>query len=87
MKELIVQVPPLTEWKVYKISRQLSCIDGLRFLGYCKEQSCLLLHIDQSKIRNTEIVTTSIHHLNGKLKTEEIKGYSIYDVLDSKMPH
>ena len=44
-RELIVQVPELTEWKVYKISKQLACLDGLRFLGYFKERSCLLLHV------------------------------------------
>ena len=84
--ELIVQVPKLTEWKAFKIRRQLDCLDGIRFLGYYKERSCILLHVDPKKITNTKIITTTIHHLNEKMKTDEIKGYSIYDVLDDKLP-
>jgi hypothetical protein len=85
--ELIVQVPELTEWKVFKISKQLACLDGLRFLGYFQAGSCLLLHIDGNKISNSDIITTTIHHLNEKLKTNEVKGYTIYDVLDNKYPY
>lgn len=85
-RELIVHVPELTEWKVYKISKQLACLDGLRFLGYFKERSCLLLHVDTKKIACADIITTTIHHLNEKLNTEEINGYSIYQVLDHQLP-
>lgn len=85
-RELIVQVPELSEWKVYKISKQLACLDGLRYLGYFKAGSCLLLHVDATKIPDTDIITTTIHHLNEKLKTNQIKGYSIYDILDNKYP-
>ncbi len=84
--ELIVQVPKLTEWKAFKISRQLNCLEGLRYLGYFKERSCLLFHVDAKKIADINIITTTIHHLNEKMKTDEIKGYSIYDVLDNKLP-
>ena len=84
--ELIVQVPDLTEWKVYKISKQLSCLDGLRYLGYFKDGSCLLFHVDSKKIADTNIIITTIHHLNEKMKTDVIKGFSIYEVLDDKLP-
>ncbi len=85
-RELIVHTPELSEWEVYKISRQLNCIEGLRYLGYFKAGSCLLLHVDASRIANTDIITTTIHHLNKKMKTNEVKGYSIYDILDNKYP-
>ncbi len=84
-KELIVKVPDLTEWKAYKIQRQLACLDGLRYLGYFKERSCLLFHVDTKKIIDRTIITTIIHHLNGKMKTDVINGVTIYEVLDDKL--
>ena len=84
-KEMIVQVPSLSEWKVYKISKQLACLDGIRYLGYFKERSYLLLHVDAEKITDTGIITALIHHLNEKMKTDVITGISIYDALDYKL--
>lgn len=85
-KELIVQVPDLSEWKVYKISRQLACLDGLRYLGYFKEGSCLLLHVDAEKINDPAIITTTIKHLNEKMKIKAMNGFTIYELLDSASP-
>ena len=84
-KELIVRVPELSERKMNIISKQLSCLDGLQCLGYFKDGSCLLLHIDSKKITDTEIITTIIHHLNEKMKTDVIGGLSIYELLDHKL--
>lgn len=84
-KEFIVKVPNLSERKMNTICKQLSCLDGLRYLGYFKDGSCLLLHVDSKKIADTEIITTIIHHLNEKMKTDVIGGQTIYELLDNKL--
>jgi hypothetical protein len=85
-EQLILRIPGQSEKNVMMISRQLNCLPGLHFSGYAKDVSCLLLRYDTDYIKNTEIITTTIHHLNKKLKVEVITGVTAYDVIDGKLP-
>ena len=54
-KEMVIKVATLDEWGVYKINRQLQCLEGLHFSGYYKPASCLLLKYDPRKILDPAI--------------------------------
>lgn len=84
-KELIITSPHLDSKIVYKISKQLACLQGLHFSGYYAPASCLLLKYDSTKIIDPNIISVLIHHLNYKMKVEMLKGTSIYDVVDGKI--
>lgn len=84
-KELIVKVSQLSEWAVYKIRRQLSCLDGVHFSGYDSHSSCLLMQYDTHKIADSKLIIQIISGLNKSLKLTEISGYTIFDVLDGKL--
>lgn len=83
-KELIVKVPKLDEWSVYKINRQLKCLDGVHLSGYYQPTSCLLLKYDPKVLMDPEIVKVVIFRLNNKMKNFYLKGYTIFDVIDGK---
>jgi hypothetical protein len=85
MEELIVEVPGLSEWSVFKIRRQLLCLDGLHFSGYDVASSCLLLKIDPLRISSPALVVEVLKGLNKQQKFKLIKGYSIYQVIDGQM--
>ena len=85
MEELIVEVPGLSEWSVFKIRRQLLCLDGLHFSGYDVASSCLLLEIDPLRISSPALVVEVLKGLNKQQKFTLIKGYSIYQVIDGQM--
>lgn len=83
-KELIVKVPKLDEWSVFKINRQLKCLDGVYFSGYYRPGSCLLLKYDPSVLMDPEIVKVVIFRLNNKMKNSYLKGFTIFEVIDGK---
>jgi len=85
-QQLILRIPGQSEKNVMLISRQLGCLPGIHFSGYAKDVSCLLLRYNTDYIKNTDIITTTIHHLNKKLKVEVITGVTAYDVIDGKLP-
>lgn len=85
-EQLIIRIPKQTEWKIYTISRQLKCLDGVHFSGYVNDASCILLRYDASTIKDISIITTTLHHLNKKLKYEIVKGITAFDVIDGKLP-
>jgi hypothetical protein len=85
MEELIVKVPGLSEWSVYKIRRQLLCLDGLHFSGYDVASSCLLLKVDPLRISSPDLVVEVLKGLNKQQKFTLVKGYSIYQVIDGQM--
>jgi hypothetical protein len=84
-KQLIVQVPFQSEYNIYKIKKQLNCLEGIHFSGYAKDASCLLLRYNTDVIADQSIITTVIHHLNQKVKCKVIEGYTAYDVIDGKL--
>jgi hypothetical protein len=84
-KELIISLPKLDDRCVYKINRQLACLEGLHFSGYYGPASCLLLKYDPDKILDPAIISTIVHHLNHKIKVQMIRGIRIYDVVDGKI--
>ncbi len=83
--ELIISLPKLDDRCVYKINRQLACLEGLHFSGYYGPASCLLLKYDPDKILDPAIISTIVHHLNHKIKVQMIRGIRIYDVVDGKI--
>lgn len=83
-KELILDVPELSEWRVNRIQKQLFCMDGVHFSGYYKNARCIFITYDPLKMTNEDIVTGMISHLNGKLNVRVVKGYSIYDIIDGQ---
>jgi hypothetical protein len=83
-KELIIKVPKLDEWSVYKISRQLKCLDGVHLSGYYQPTSCLLLKYNPSILSDPEIVKVVLFRLNNKMKNHYVKGFTIFDVIDGK---
>lgn len=85
MEELIVEVPGLSEWSVFKIRRQLLCLDGLHFSGYDVASSCLLLKFDPLRIASATLVLEVLKGLNKQQEFTLIKGYSIYQVIDGQM--
>ena len=83
-KELILDVPELSEWRVNRIQRQLSCMEGVQFRGYYKPARCIFITYNPDKLMHEEIVTETVSHLNGKLNVRVVKGFSIYDIIDGK---
>ena len=83
--QLIVQLPLQSERNIYKIKKQLDCLEGIHFSGYVKDASCLLLRYNTSLIADKKIITTMIHHLNAKVKCKVIEGYTAYEVIDGKL--
>ncbi len=83
-KELILNAPPLSEWAVFKIRRQLACMEGLHFSGYDARSSCLLMQFDPDKIAGGFLVLELVKGLNKPLQFREVDGYTIYEILDGK---
>lgn len=84
-RELILQVPRMDEARVGRIQRQLKCLEGVHFCGYYIEASCLFIRYDPAKMKDPEIIITVIRSLNGKIKVNGVKGYTMYDVIDGKL--
>lgn len=84
-KEMVIKVATLDEWGVYKINRQLQCLEGLHFSGYYKPASCLLLKYDPRKILDPAIVPVVVYRLNQKLKNKILEDITIYEVIDGKI--
>lgn len=89
-KEHILKTSRLDEWTVHKISRQLTGLPGIRFVGYCRQASCLLIKYDPSQIRSVKVIKGLILGAHSPMRLTEVKGYSFYEVidgvLDSKKP-
>ena len=83
-KELIVNTPPLTEWAVFKIRRQLLCMEGVHFSGYDAHSSCLLLQYNPEKVAGGFILLDIMRGLNKPTKFREVTGYTIFEILDGK---
>jgi hypothetical protein len=83
-KELIVKVPKLNEWNVFKINRQLKCLDGVHLSGYHQPTSCLLLKYNPTILLDPEIVKVVLFRLNNKMKNHYVKGFTIFEVIDGK---
>lgn len=84
-RELILNTSPLSEWNVFKIRRQLLCMDGVHFSGYDKRSSCLLMQYNPDKIAGGFILLDIIKGLNKPMKFKEVAGYTIFDILDGKL--
>ncbi|MFN8153991.1 MAG: hypothetical protein U0Y08_06845 [Bacteroidia bacterium] len=83
-KEYILNTAPLSEWAVFKIRRQLACLEGLHFSGYDARSSCLLMQFDPDKIAGGFLILDMVRGLNKPMKFREVKGYTIYDIIDGK---
>jgi hypothetical protein len=86
-KQLIIRIPNQTESSIIAIGKQLNCLEGLHFSGYVKNASCLLLRYDAATIKDVNIITTTLHHLNKKLNYEVVRGMTAFDVIDGKLPY
>lgn len=85
-KDLILKVPSLDEQGVARISRQLACFSDLHFNGYVKDENCMLLKYDAEKIKDPDIILTTICFLNDRFPIKEIEGLNMYEIIDGKLP-
>lgn len=83
-RQLIVRIPPQTEFRIWRIKSQLECFKGIHFSGYHAESSCLMMKYDIRYVRDKRWITRTLRHLNGRMKTEILNGLSIYDVVEGK---
>ena len=84
-QQLIIRIPQQNEHTIMKIGRQLSCVDGVHFSGYVNHASCILLRYNKAIVKDEQIITSVIYHLNHKLRFEVIKGYTAYEVIDGRL--
>lgn len=84
-KEHILKTSRLDEWTVSKISRQLSGLNGIRFVGYCRKASCLFVKYDPAAVRSVKVIRGLILGAHSPLRLTEVKGYTFYDVIDGAL--
>lgn len=84
-KEHILKTSRLDEWTVNKISRQLSGVNGIRFVGYCRQASCLFVKYDPAAVRSVKVIRGLILGAHSPLRMTEVKGYTFYDVIDGAL--
>lgn len=84
-EELVLLVPELSEWTVFKLQNSLSKIPGVHLSGYCREQSCLLIRFEEKIIKSEQIVYAIEGIANIRDRISVVVGCNFYEVVDGQM--
>jgi hypothetical protein len=81
-KELLLRTEELKASRVFRISQQLSAIEGVHFWGYISKTQTLMITYDEERITDWSIILTTIEHFNKGICMEILENETIFASID-----
>jgi len=81
-KELLIQTDELTNYDVYRISKQLETLEGVDFWGYHADMQTLLISYESDKISDTGVIFKLIGNIKKDSCLKELTSESFFAFID-----
>ena len=82
--ELVLHCRDLSPAQVERIGKQLKSLESVHLAGYYLPAQCLFITYDDKRVAKSNIISSVLYGLNKKAR--DVKGYTIYDIIDKGLP-